>query len=184
MQVGPDYPQSPDDADVWLRLERSADEVIASTSSDGVSFSEIGRASPQLGASFQVGIAATDVAGPSEREFARGRVCALDLVVVDPRVKFHRGDPNSSGTIDISDGVNIFGFLFLGKPATLPCKESADSNNDGKIDISDGVYILNWLFAGGPPPVPPGPTSLPCGFDTDPPGSPGDIGCESYTECQ
>jgi hypothetical protein len=63
--------------------------------------------------------------------------------------QFRRGDPNSSGTTDISDGIAIFGFLFLGNPATLSCKESADANNDGTIDISDGISLLNWLFIGG-----------------------------------
>ena len=35
---------------------------------------------------------------------------------------FHRGDPNSSGTIDISDAISIFGYLFLGSPgpAVIP----------------------------------------------------------------
>ncbi|MBI4586936.1 MAG: hypothetical protein HY717_23230 [Planctomycetes bacterium] len=96
---------------------------------------------------------------------------------------FHRGDPNSSGTTDISDGIAIFGFLFLGDPPTLSCKESADANNDGTIDISDGIYLLSWLFTGGPEPAAPGPTGVPCGFDPDPPGSPGDLGCEGYAGC-
>jgi VCBS repeat protein/FG-GAP repeat protein len=94
---------------------------------------------------------------------------------------FHRGDPNTSGTTDISDGIAIFGFLFLGDPPTLSCRESADANNDGTIDITDGIYLLKWLFADGPEPAAPGPTDLPCGFDPDPPGSPGDLGCESYS---
>ena len=96
---------------------------------------------------------------------------------------FHRGDPNSSGMTDISDGIAIFGYLFLGNPATLPCLESADANNDGTIDISDGIYLLNWLFVGGPEPATPGPTGAPCGFDPDPTGFPGDLGCESYDHC-
>jgi hypothetical protein len=54
--------------------------------------------------------------------------------------RFHRGDPNSSGTTDISDGITIFGFLFFGNPATLACLESADANNDGRIDVSDGIF--------------------------------------------
>jgi hypothetical protein len=95
--------------------------------------------------------------------------------------RFHRGDPNSSGAIDISDVIAIFGFLFLGNE-TLSCKESADANNDGEIDISDGAYLLSWLFTGGPEPPAPGPTG-PCGPDPDPPGSPADLGCEAYAHC-
>jgi len=101
-----------------------------------------------------------------------------------PRPRFHRGDPNSSGTTDISDGITVFGFLFLGNPATLSCNESADVNNDGTIDISDGVSLLNWLFIGGPAPVVPGSTDMPCGFDPDPAGSPGDLGCVAYGACE
>ena len=99
-------------------------------------------------------------------------------------VPFHRGDPNSSGTIDISDSVAVFGYLFLGDPQTLSCNESADANNDGAIDISDGIYLLSWLFAGGMGPADPGPTEASCGQDPDPPGSPGDLGCEAYIPCQ
>jgi hypothetical protein len=97
--------------------------------------------------------------------------------------RFHRGDPNTSGTTDISDGISIFGFLFLGNPATLSCKESADTNNDGTIDISDGINLLNWLFLGGTEPAPPGPTEAPCGLDPDPADSPGDLGCVEYPPC-
>jgi hypothetical protein len=31
---------------------------------------------------------------------------------------------------DLSDAMTIFGFLFLGDPLTLSCKESADTNNE------------------------------------------------------
>ena len=100
-----------------------------------------------------------------------------------------RGDPNSNGTIDISDGIATFGFLFLGDPPTLSCKESADANNDGTIDISDGIHLLQWLCAlmrywGGPERAAPGPTSASCGIDSDPAGSPGDLGCEAYSPCR
>ncbi len=102
------------------------------------------------------------------------------FLTVSESIQFHRGDPNSSGSTDISDGIIIFGFLFLGDMA-ISCKESADANNDATIDISDGIYLLNWLFGGGPEPVAPGPATEPCGFDADPPGSPGDLGCKSYS---
>jgi hypothetical protein len=96
---------------------------------------------------------------------------------------FHRGDPNSSGTTDLSDAITIFGHLFLGEPAALVCRESADANNDGAIDLSDGIYLLNWLFSGGPAPPPPGPPGADCGVDPDPAGSPGDLGCDEYSVC-
>jgi hypothetical protein len=92
--------------------------------------------------------------------------------------RFHRGDPNDDGTTDIWDGITTFGFVFLGDPPVLSCKESADANNDGSIDISDGIYLLEWLFLGGVELPAPGSTKEPCGLDPDPPGSPGDLGCE------
>jgi hypothetical protein len=73
--------------------------------------------------------------------------------------------------------------LFRKTPA-LSCRESADANNDGAIDITDGIYALSWLFTGGPEPAAPGPTGTACGFDPDPAGSWGDLGCEVYTACQ
>jgi len=85
---------------------------------------------------------------------------------------------------DISDAITILGFLFIGDPPFLPCKESADVNNLDGIDLSDGVYLLEWLFVGGPAPVDPGPTIFLCGFDPDAPGSPGDLGCETYNHCK
>ncbi len=96
--------------------------------------------------------------------------------------RFHRGDPNSSGTTDIADAIAIFGYLFLGD-AVPACKESADVQNDGRIDISDGISLLSWLFANGPAPVAPGPANVPCGVDPDAPGSVGVLGCVSFTGC-
>jgi hypothetical protein len=101
----------------------------------------------------------------------------------DATGRFHRGDPDSSGTTDLSDGITIFGFLFLGDPAALSCRESADANNDGEIDITDGIYLLEWLFLGGPEPPSPGSIQSPCGVDPDPAGSAGDLGCGGYDHC-
>jgi ELWxxDGT repeat protein len=108
----------------------------------------------------------------------------LMILPLNCHIPFHRGDPNSSGTTDISDAILIFGFLFLGDPEALSCKESADANNDGAVDISDGIFLLNWLFTDGPEPGAPGPTGKPCGFDPDPAGSAGDLGCDAYVPCK
>ena len=99
------------------------------------------------------------------------------------RPRFHRGDPNDDGTANITDGIYILNFLFLGGPPPT-CDESADANNDGGVNITDGIYVLNFLFLGGPaPPAPGPPEGGPCGEDPDPAGSPGDLGCASYTHC-
>jgi hypothetical protein len=71
------------------------------------------------------------------------------------------GDCNQDGALDISDGVCLFGFLFLGSPRRLPCGTGSlddranvdlvDWQPDRKVDISDGIALLQFLFAGGPP---------------------------------
>jgi hypothetical protein len=98
--------------------------------------------------------------------------------------KFYRADPNNDGSANITDGIYILNYLFLGGPAPT-CRESADPNNDKVVNITDGIYVLNYLFLGGPAPLPPGPPGkgVPCGPDTDAPGTPGDLGCEVYTKC-
>ncbi|MEM7234298.1 MAG: Ig-like domain-containing protein [Planctomycetota bacterium] len=71
------------------------------------------------------------------------------------------GDLNQDGRVDISDGIAIFGFLFLGNAGRLPCGDGTvdddanvallDFNGDRRVDISDGISTLNWLFVGGRP---------------------------------
>jgi hypothetical protein len=96
------------------------------------------------------------------------------------RPEFHRGDTTGEGTLNITDGVAIFNWLFLGGP-TPPCLESANANDSPAINITTGVYLLNFLFLGGPAPPPPGPPPAACA--ADPLASPTDLGCESYAGC-
>src|SRR5687767_4151233 len=86
-----------------------------------------------------------------------------------------RGDANASGAVDISDGIRILGYLFLGNPATLDCEDAADVDASGTINLSDAVYILGYLFTGGSAPEAPFPS---CGT------SPGGLGCASYPGCE
>ena len=76
--------------------------------------------------------------------------------------RFRRGDANASGGVDLSDGIFILNWLFLGGTAPS-CPAAADANADGGSDLSDGVFILNYLFLGGAAPTAPGPNS--CGED-------------------
>ncbi len=110
------------------------------------------------------------------------------------RTSFHRGDGNGDGEVDISDAVCMIQYLFLGGGSScqksvaggggrVSCFEAADSNNDGTIDCSDAIFIFNYLFLGGDVPASPGPPPHPCGSDTDPLGSKGDLGCDSYIRC-
>lgn len=95
---------------------------------------------------------------------------------------FHRGDPNRSGELDLSDAIFVFLHLFAGGSEPT-CLESADANNDGGVNITDGVAILEFLFSGGAPISSPGPPGVPCGLDPDSPGSALDLGCDSYDRC-
>jgi len=76
---------------------------------------------------------------------------------------FVRGDANADGIINITDGIFVLNFLFLGG-TTPPCEDAADSNGSNDINITDGIYILNFLFLGGENPAAPWPD---CGPDPD-----------------
>src|SRR5262245_41738838 len=90
---------------------------------------------------------------------------------------FVRGDVDASGTLDLSDGIRVLGYLFLGSPATLDCEDAADVDASGTIDLSDAIYLLSYLFLGGEAPSAPFPS---CG--PNPP--PGGLGCASYPRCE
>jgi hypothetical protein len=76
----------------------------------------------------------------------------------DPLPTRVRGDSNSSGVVDLTDGVVTLNFLFIGGPAPA-CQDAADTDNNGALVISNAVVIFSYLFIGGPPPVEPTPSS-------------------------
>ena len=82
-----------------------------------------------------------------------------------PRPRFVRGDSNSSGAVDISDGVHALEFLFRGGEAPL-CADAADADDSGVLELTDPVFLFNHLFLGGPQPPAPGPSD--CGADPTP----------------
>lgn len=89
--------------------------------------------------------------------------------------QFRRADTNGDGTVDISDAVATFGYLFLGG-ATPKCVEAADANDDGEVDLTDGVFTLLNLFQGG--------TAIPApGNETCGPDPTASLGCDAYTSC-
>lgn len=96
------------------------------------------------------------------------------------RTLFHRGDPDATGVVDITDAIFVLQYLFVGG-AVPPCLEAADIQDDGAVDIADAVAILLHLFAGNAPPAPPGPPPTACGVD--PPTSPVNLGCGAYPGC-
>lgn len=70
------------------------------------------------------------------------------------------GDGNGDGRVDLSDTINLLGYLFQGTTRALLCGNGTgedrsnlqllDWNGDEKLDISDAVSGLSYLFAGGP----------------------------------
>lgn len=84
---------------------------------------------------------------------------------------FLRGDGNSDGVVDISDGIAMLRWLF-GTGAEPRCKDAADTNDDGEIVLTDAILIFNYLFLGGNEPDLPGPVN--CGTD---PNLDDDFGC-------
>jgi len=101
---------------------------------------------------------------------------ALSVSPLQAASKFRRGDIDGDGIINITDAVSTLGHLFLGRPATIPCRDAADSNDDGVVAINDPIYLLNYLFLGGAAPAPPFPD---CGADP----SADDLDCESFKTC-
>ena len=169
----------------WVRLERRGSVFTGFSSLDGSAWTMVGEQTiAAIPADALAGFAASRLDSDPRKPFTpvEVRVSSLEVVPTVTEPSFHRGDPNSSGTSDISDAVSIFGYLFLGSES-LTCLESADVNNSGEIDISDGITVLNWLFAGGQEPATPGPPPAVCGVDPDPAGSDGDLGCTAYTAC-
>jgi hypothetical protein len=92
-----------------------------------------------------------------------------------PAPRFSRGDADGSKTIDLSDGISVLNYLFLGGPAP-GCLDAADADDGGSLDISDAIYVLDFLFLGGPPPEEPFGA---CGVDP----TPDDLACETFEPC-
>ncbi|MEK6844462.1 MAG: dockerin type I domain-containing protein, partial [Nanoarchaeota archaeon] len=72
-------------------------------------------------------------------------ITALDPTAIPLLGEFYRGDSTQDFIIDISDAINILGYLFTGS-GTITCQDAADVNDDGEIDLSDALYLLNYLF--------------------------------------
>ncbi|MCZ6794563.1 MAG: hypothetical protein O7J95_13220 [Planctomycetota bacterium] len=91
--------------------------------------------------------------------------------VVEPEVRFVRGDADSDGTINLTDGIVILNFLFLGAESPA-CMDAADADDDGgeRPQITDAIVLFTWLFLGGVAPSPPSPATAAygagdCGVD-------------------
>ncbi len=87
----------------------------------------------------------------------------VTLTVLPP--KFRRGDTNADGDFDVSDGVAILNYAFLGIGIERLCQDALDTNDDASITLTDTIFLLNHQFLGGAPPPPPYPG---CGEDPTP----------------
>ena len=88
---------------------------------------------------------------------------------------FERGNSNGDQSFDISDAIDLLGFLFLGDVAP-DCEKSADVNDDGRLDVSDVLSLLNFLFRGSQAPSEPFRT---CGLDP----TPDNLTCVDFPGC-
>ena len=91
-------------------------------------------------------------------------------------VQFRRGDFNTDRSVDISDAIATFVWLFAGGQEST-CTIAGDTNGDSAVDLSDGVFTLAYLFRAGAEPAAPGPFE--CGLAPEP----GKLSCESYPGC-
>jgi hypothetical protein len=108
------------------------------------------------------GTAETDLLGFQFFEYQGGTAYGSANVLSQPPMAqdfFIRGlcsgvvTTGSRGQPQISDAVFLFGFLFTGTIAVLPCQIACDADGNGTLELTDGIRVLRFLFLGGPPPV-------------------------------
>ncbi len=71
-------------------------------------------------------------------------------------------DINQDASVNLTDAVNVFLYLFTGSPR-IPCNDESDRdpsnialvdfNGNNEVNLSDGVAILSFLFVMGTPHV-------------------------------
>lgn len=82
-------------------------------------------------------------------------------VVVEPLYALQNGDTNGDWDIDLSDGIYLLSFLYVGGPGPVPfecgtevpTRPNGDANGDSALDLSDAVSIFAYLFAGASEPA-------------------------------
>ena len=91
--------------------------------------------------------------------------------------RFRRGDANGDAEVNLSDGIFLLTFLFLGGPRP-ECRDASDVDDGGSLNLNDSIALFNYLFLGGPAPAQPGPSE--CGDD----GTFDGFGCVSFPPCE
>jgi len=67
-------------------------------------------------------------------------------------IYFPRGDVDGSGSVNISDALQLSDYLFAGGSEPETCEDVWDVDGSGSANITDVNLLLNHLFAGGPAP--------------------------------
>jgi hypothetical protein len=85
-------------------------------------------------------------------------------IAVEASIAFVRGDCDSDGKVDMTDGIAGLLELFAGG-APAACPDACDTNDDERRNITDAISLLSFLFLGAaaPPPPYPDPGSDPGG---------------------
>ena len=79
--------------------------------------------------------------------------CQISYPVIGG-TSFIRGDFNGDSALDISDAVNLLGYMFTS--GTAPgCMDSCDNDDNGDVNLGDAILLLDHLFTGGSPPAAP-----------------------------
>jgi len=91
---------------------------------------------------------------------------------------FLRGDCAQTGRVDISSGIFLLNFLFIGGEAPR-CAAACDAGGDGRPDVTSAIIIFNFLFLGGSPPPAPSPECGTSALESDIA-----LGCEDNAGCR
>jgi hypothetical protein len=166
---------------LWTRIERRGGHLSAFTSQDGKSWSVAGELDVEgvadaalLGVFADGGDSPFTIKLPSAFTPAEAAFSDLTVERLETTSSFRRGDSNADGQLDLSDGIYILNYLFLGSVSPT-CLDGLDVDDRGDILITDAVYVFTFLFLGGGPPEPP----IDCGKDP----TEDSLGCGGYPAC-
>ncbi len=163
----------------YVRLDRTGDKFSFFSSTDGTNWEDLGRTGIDLPDEVLVGLfASAEDASERQGREATVEVTYCELSGFPALSRFRRGDCNDDGEVNITDGVCILNWLFLGA-ATPGCVAVTNTNGDDAANIADATYLLSHLFAGGPPPAAPFPDCGPGMLPADE-----ELGCANPPDCQ
>jgi hypothetical protein len=127
-----------DDSDAASYTVRRDGAVVGETADSSYTDDDVAN-----GTTYSYTVSASDACGEGAES------AAAEATPEDPGIgPFSRGDSNSDGAVDISDGIFTLGYLFLGSDDP-GCQAAADANGDGSVNISDPTFTLVFLFGGG-----------------------------------